>query len=158
MSLMDDYKKFRSQLVNAVNATLQNDMIDPIVIAMIDSAERRVYDVYTPIPDGYERRETDDGLKDPMNYKFYSGDMEVGVENVTKGNSAYDDTDGWDPGYIADIIESGHGYHWKHSRIYTQALARPFMQPGMEDFVNSGDADTYLANGLKKRGFIVDGR
>ena len=88
MSLMDDYQKFRSQLVNAVNATLQNDMIDPIVIAMIDSAERRVYDVYTPIPDGYERRETDDGLKDPMNYKFYSGDMEVGVENVLRCLSA----------------------------------------------------------------------
>lgn len=77
------------------------------------------------------------GIADTWNYEVYSEKLKLRLVNNTKGNINYQWTQGWDVGYITDIIESGQGYHWKGSDIYQMNLARPFMEDGLDDFVDS---------------------
>ena len=119
-----------------------------------DSTEELVYKKYTPTGyprydmygEGVSRRKGDDGLQDWRNYHVLNiGRMSMTVINETKGNPVWNPQwnplayDPFDPGYISDIIESGHGYNWKYSVIYRTQQARPFMEEACNRFV-----DTYL--------------
>lgn len=78
------------------------------------------------------------GLSDPKNYEVTRDGMTLTVVNNTKGNPAYSGSDGWDSGYITDIIEGGSGYHWKNSEIYqNEPWPRPFMEETGDMFVDT---------------------
>lgn len=99
------------------------------------AAEKNVYGAYAPTQ--YTRRGADGmGIADTWNYEVSADKLSLKLVNNTKGNHIYAWTQGWDSGYITDIIESGHGYHWKRSEIYQTNLARPFMEEGLNDFVD----------------------
>ena len=91
----------------------------------------------------YERRIGDGGLGDWRNYDVINGSekMSLIISNETKGNPRYADMmgGGYDPGYITDIIESGDGYWWTHSKIYKERTPRPFMDIAankvMDDYI-----------------------
>lgn len=170
MSLLDQYNKAMAQLRADVNDVVQNDMRDGIAIAMVDSAQTRVYDVYEP--GRYKRRFT---LINPAHYKFYPIDMGVEVESPIMGNPLYRPpiaeadglpVSGWNPGYISHIIESGDGYPWfsgppRYGQFPKSAKgfslgARPYLTEGMKDYVNTGKANEDLADGLRARGYIVE--
>lgn len=107
--------------------------------AMAKYGSKIVYKGYTPKM--YKRRKEAGGIADPANYEVTRKDLTLTVTNETTGNSMYDQTDGWDPGYITDIIESGSGYHWRGSEIYqNQPWPRPFMEETGDRFF-----DTVLA-------------
>lgn len=118
-----------------------------------DSTEEFVYKKYTPngfpryeMPErGIYRRRENDGLQDWHNYHVLNiGKMNMTVINETKGNSFWNPAwnpmawDPFDPGYITDIIESGHGYNWKNSEIYRSQLPRPFMEQACDKYVDDG--------------------
>lgn len=161
MSLLDAYNKAMAQLRADVNDVIQNDMSDGIRVAMVDSARTRVYGVYSPLV--YKRRMT---LTDPSHYRFYFQDLGVEVESPIMGNPLYAPpaSDGWNPGYISHIIESGDGYPWAKGVIvptdynpdrYGFAQPRPYLTEGMKDYVNK-NASQDLADGLRARGYIVE--
>lgn len=165
MSLMDEYQRAMAQLRADVNDVVHNDMRDGIAVAMVDSARTRVYGVYNPTY--YKRRWT---LTDPSHYVFHTdGDMSIEVESPIVGNSNYAPpvSEGWNPGYISNIIESGDGYPWfsgnnRGNGIFPVSAEgfsmgqRPYMTEGMKDYVDKGNANADLADGLRARGYIVE--
>ena len=88
----------------------------------------------------YERRGKEGGLEDYRNYDVIDGEakMSLIISNETKGNPRYADMfgGGYDPGYITDIIESGNGYWWEHSKIYKEKTPRPFMDIAADNIMD----------------------
>ena len=129
--MMDEYEAFRVKLDSAIKTTLEGPVEDALWGGIAASVVERVYDAYTPTK--YKRRYTHDGgLLDTDSYDFkteqHGNEHTLTVTNMTKGNPNYSLSDGWDAGYITDIIESGKGYHWKKSEIYQTQQPRPFME------------------------------
>lgn len=154
MSLMDAYNRAMAQLKADVNDVVHNDMRDGIAVALMDSAQKRVYDAYSP--KYYERRFT---LTDPSHYRFYYEDMAISVDSPITGNPAYAPpaSSGWNPGYISHIIESGDGYPWLERGADRETIgARPYMREGIKDYVDAGRANEDLSAGLRARGYIVN--
>ena len=110
--------------------------------AMAKYGSKKVYKAYvSTAKKKYQRRGVSGGLADPSNYEVSRKGLTLTVINNTTGNSAYENSDGWDEDYITDIIESGSGYHWRNSEIYqNQPWERPFMEETGDQFV-----DTVLA-------------
>lgn len=153
MSLMDEYQRALAQLRADVNDIVHNEMRDGIRVAMIDSANKEVYGKYTPKI--YIRRGT---LTDASHYEFDNIDMGIEVTSRITGNPAYEPpaSSGWNPGYIADIIQSGNGYPWLRKGTDVQNIGpRPWLDEGMKNYVETGDANKDLADGLRARGYIV---
>ena len=102
-------------------------------------AENDVLDAY--VPTQYERRgKSGGGIEDERSYEVTVDvpNLSMTIESTATGNPRYEKgTDGWDPGYITDIIESGDGYNWKHSDIYKEKYPRPWMQEAGDDFVDN---------------------
>lgn len=166
MSLLDKYNEAMARLRADVNDVIQNDMRDGIAVAMVDSARIRVYEAY-PNPKSYKRRYT---LTDPSHYIFNPINMGIEVESPITGNPEYapPKSSGWNPGYIAHIIESGEGYPWfsgppahgvfdcNSSTYEGSPGGRPYLTEGMKDYVVTGKANEDLADGLRARGYIVE--
>ena len=154
MSLLDKYNEAMARLRADVNDVVHNDMRDGIAVSLVDSAQRRVYDAYSP--KYYERRFT---LTDPSHYRFYPTDMGIEVDSPITGNPAYAPpaSSGWNPGYISHIIESGDGYPWfEHGADMKTVGPRPYLSQGLKDYVEDGRANEDLAEGLRARGYIVE--
>lgn len=101
-------------------------------------AENEVLGAYNPTV--YERRGPGGGgIEDERSYEVTvdAQELTMTIESTATGNPLYEKTDGWDPGYITDIIESGDGYNWKHSDIYLEKLPRPWMEEAGNDFVDN---------------------
>lgn len=115
-----------------------NQCKKPIAVYMAASTQSKVYNAYHSSADAkYQRRGSNGGLADPDNYEVTIDGMEMTVTNNTKGNPLYQNSDGWDEGYITDLIESGDGYHWKKSEIYQEMpWERPFMEESGDEFVD----------------------
>lgn len=115
-----------------------NECKKPIAVYIAASTQGKVYDAYRSGADvPYQRRETNGGLKDPDNYEVTVDGMELTVVNNTKGNPMYQNSQGWDEGYITDLIESGDGYHWTQSEIYREMpWERPFMEQSGDEFID----------------------
>ena len=96
-----------------------------------------VYSLYSP--GEYVRRGENGGLADWRNYETVNnGVMTITVYNNTVGNPNYAPpaSEGYDEGFINDIIESGRGYWWRKSSIYRSRLPRPFMDKACDKFVD----------------------
>lgn len=100
--------------------------------------EDNVYAQYWPKE--YIRRREAGGLSDYRNYEVDDiGPMAIMISNNTPGNAAYKppESEGWDAGFINNIIEVGFGYHWTHSTIYAwEPYPRPFMEAAVNKYVD----------------------
>lgn len=131
----DVFQDIENKIDNFMKAEITRDIAADMVASVSDEL---VYKEYSPTE--YERRKSAGGIRDARNYEVEStGRMELMVSNNTPGNPQYatDDGNGWDSGFINDIIENGTGYHWRRSRIYrSQPYPRPFMEKGVDKFVD----------------------
>ena len=154
MSILNEYAEFKARLDVAVLSSLENDVAPALIGGILASVSVNVYNAYDPTR--YIRRYSSGGLMDIKNYKTginaYGNLYQLTITNETTGNPRYSTSkDGWDPGYITDIIETGVGYHWKHSEIYqSEPYPRPFME---EAFDFATNLDDLLYAGLASRGF-----
>ena len=158
-----DFSDVFRDLENKIDEFMRNDDTKEVASRMFaEMTETEVYDKYTPkgspkyTDPGYpiSRRYDKGGLMDWHNYHVLNiGKMNMTVINETKGNWVWDGyaiqmrgrplsgiyypSEGWDPGYINDIIEEGIGYNWRRSEIYkNQPYPRPFMEKACDKFVD----------------------
>lgn len=125
-----------AEVKNGIQQVL-HDYIPVFKDTVAASTGELVYAKYTsPAEVPYMQRESAGGLADPNNYEVQEGDLQLTIFNNTTGNAAYSGSDGWDSGYINDIIESGSGYHWRNSEMYRHPVARPFMEKAGDTFVD----------------------
>jgi hypothetical protein len=142
-----DFSDVFADLENKIDAFMKDEATKEAAsrifaeTAYSDNEDDLVYSKYDPSE--YARRGRSGGLADFHNYHVLNiGKMNMTIINETMGNSAYasgfgtNPSDGWNAGYINDIIESGRGYNWTRSRIYKKQLARPFMDAACDKFVD----------------------
>lgn len=99
----------------------------------------------------YIRRRSAGGLADTENYEVEKDRLKLTITNNTPGNGNQPG-ESWTSGPINDIIESGHGYGWRHSQIYLDQPPRPFMQDAVDYFV-----DDYLLPMIRAKCFTKVG-
>ena len=113
--------------------------------------EEVVYNAYTPI---YYERRTNGGLSDKKNMKetiaFKKNNLEIKVENVTKGNAEYSDAEGYTDGYIDEIIETGQGYGYD---LDSYISARPFTEVSQNVIDYTDRIVKLFEEELKKKGW-----
>lgn len=156
MSLLSDYEAWKAKLINDVDQVLLTHVAPAVKDEMQTQIYDKVYAAYDPTQ--YERRYDNGGLADKSNMQesVEAGLMTLHVVNLTTGNEEYADSEEWDPGLITDIIEKGVGYHWRHSRIYSQQpYPRPFINETEKEVIRDGTVDRELANGLNALGYTV---
>lgn len=150
-----DFSDVFADLENKIDAFMKDGTTKELASRTFASTAYRedgndlVYGLYTPSE--YVRRGEDGGLADWKNYEVVNeGPMAISIINNTVGNSKYAPpaSEGYDEGYINDIIESGHGYWWRESSIYRSPLPRPFMDKACDKFV-----DDYLMPSIHKTFF-----
>lgn len=146
MSLQEDYLKQLFQLTADVNNIVHTKMADTLLEAITNSARFRVYAEYSP--DVYERRGS---FLDKSQYGVQRGPLSVSVEALQAGNSEYEN---YYPGHIVNIVENGGPWQW-HKKNGDLPGPRPFMQEGLNDYIDGGFADADLAEGLRTRGYKV---
>lgn len=84
------------------------------------AAEEGVYSKYQPTE--YVRRHT---MDNPSSYRVEASDNTITIENVATESDVF------------NVVESGVGYTWEHSRIYgMQPFPRPYSQNGIDQFVD----------------------
>lgn len=140
-------------ILNAIRNEIGMQLVKtaPICRTMFAThAENEVLDKYDNTV--YERRgKSGGGIEDEKSYEITVDvpNLTMTIESTATGNPRYEKTDGWDPGYITDIIESGEGYNWKHSVIFREQIPRPWMEEAGDDFVDNVLPD-YIDGALKK--------
>ena len=132
-----EFESILAEVTNAIQNVL-NETRDLFAITVSASTYANVYDKYTSHAKApYVQRMESGGLADKNNYEVIVGALESTITNNTTGNAAYANAkDGYDAGYINDIIESGSGYRWRESEIYSNPIARPFMEKGGDIYVD----------------------
>lgn len=164
-----DFSDVFADLEKKIDDFMKDDTTKEVASRMFaESTQELVYDKYPgyngPVsksPNYYDeppetRRYENDGLKDWHNYHVMNiGKMNMTIINETKGASVWATgfgpypSEGWDAGYINDIIENGVGYHWTGSLIYQlQPYPRPFMEKALDKFT-----DDYLLPSIHKAFF-----
>lgn len=160
MNVLEEYKKYKKDLLDATQGILETAVADLMRKNVVESAQVNVYDKYEPTQ--YQRRGDDGGVLDEDCYRTST---EQGYDEVTLrldalnyGNRRYSSwgeepaPDGWDPGKITNIIESGRGYHWTGSKIYQmQPFPRPFLEFALHR--TTAEAEPILIKALKNAGF-----
>ena len=134
-----DFSDVFQDLEKNIDNYMKDDTTRETISRVIaEETKSRVYDLYWPSQ--YIRRREDGGLSDFRNYEVESiGPMALRVSNNTPGNSAYRPpaSEGWDSGFINNIIEIGVGYNWTRSEIYkSEPNPRPFMEAAVNKYVD----------------------
>lgn len=132
-----DFESIISEIKTSIQRELHG-VIPDFQKQMAKAAGTAVGSYKSAAKEPYQRRGSAGGMTDVNNYPVTESELTLKIENITQGNPEYSDSDGWDGGYIHDIIESGEGYHWKRSEIYqNQPWPRPFMEETGDKFVDS---------------------
>lgn len=64
-------------------------------------------------------------MDNPSSYRVEASDNTITIENVATESDVF------------NVVESGVGYTWEHSRIYgMQPFPRPYSQNGIDQFVD----------------------
>ena len=103
---------------------------------------------------------TDDDRYDAMKAAVDSGAMTLRVMNLTTGNPDYRPpwSEGWDEGFISDLVERGTGYHWTWSRIYQDMpYPRPYIRAAEQEVIRDGTVERELRRGLSALGHEMKG-
>ena len=146
-TLFDEVDSYLTNIKQAIDFVLVRDVAPAVVDRIENAAETNVYAAYDPSQ--YIRRMS---LNQDSAYDRSASNLTLTIDNLTTGNAAQAG-EGYDPGEIGDIIESGLGYHWHNSRIYRNIQPRPWMEQGLEDSVKDHSAERALESGLLSLGF-----
>lgn len=141
-----DFSDVFADLEKKIDGLMRSESMHKMLsLSCKDATWDLVYEKYVPTQydePGYptSRRYDNGGLMDPDNYPVTNPDkMTMEVSNETKGNPYWRPprSEGWDPGYINDIIENGVGYNWQDSDIYKmEPYPRPFMAEAVDMFTD----------------------
>lgn len=148
-----EFEAYLEKLDAAVADVMENEVFiagrDSVMVSLAEYA----YKMYTPQgKDPYVRRYDEGGLADPRNIVRAEGGgpteeplgYEIAIEDIAP------DEDGLP---VAEIVESGVGYHWKGSKIYQkQPFPRPIYGPAGELMLEKGWFEEALLRGLRSRG------
>lgn len=149
IKLSEAVSKLR-RLDTAILRALETDVADGFKQAISESVHKNVYSVGEP-NEIYGRREDEGGLSDTDNYDTSAdggdGEYTLSLHNGTPFQQFYGGTP---PTYttLTEVIETGNPNFYQY-----YVGARPFMDKGRDQFVDSGDAEKYLTQGLKKQGY-----
>ena len=146
-TLMNEFDAYMLHLISSIDFVLVKDVAPAVVDRIKNSAETNVYAAYEPTQ--YMRRMS---LNQDDAYDRSAEGLTLTIDNTTTGN-AEQAGEGYDPGEIGDIIESGIGYHWHNSQIYQSQQPRPWMEQGLEDSIKDHSAENALESGLLALGF-----
>ncbi len=146
-TLMDELNLYMLHLESSIDFVLVKDVAPAVVDRIENSAETNVYAAYEPTQ--YIRRMS---LNQDDAYDRSASGLTLTIDNLTTGNDAQIG-EGYDPGEIGNIIESGIGYHWHGSRIYQSQQPRPWMEQGLVDSIRDHSAEKALESGLLALGF-----
>lgn len=141
------FSRALSEAINDVGADMQDSLARHI--------ETDVYAKY-PNPSMYERRKMDGGLvAQAMKAKIYNGGNRIAIEY--KPDGMHPTVAGWHKVDADDLV----GRIEKHSPEYNwlpkkrKIPNRPFWQKFVDEMVNDGMAEYFLANALRRRDFDV---
>lgn len=159
MNVLEEYKKYKKDLLDATQGILETAVADLMRKNVVESAQVNVYDKYEPTE--YQRRGDDGGVLDEDCYRTSTehgyDELTLRLDALNYGNSRYSSwgdhpSQGWDSGKITNIIESGRGYHWTGSKIYQmQPFPRPFLEFALHR--TTAEAEPILIKALKNAGF-----
>ena len=149
----DVFTQIEKEIDEIINMPITKETLQNTIIK---SVNENVYPFYGHSADDnsprhYHRRYENGGLGDPKNYEVQTGHLMMEVTNNTMGNGTQPG-ESWTSGPINDIIETGQGYGWRHSQIYLDQSPRPFMESGVNEFV-----DDYLIPMIEIKCFGQEG-
>ena len=141
-----------NKLVNDIKKEIVPKIAEEMKNIEQEVIEEVVYNAYNPT---YYERRTKGGLSDKENMKetiaFKENNLEIRVENVTKGNAEYSDTEGYTTGYIDEIIETGQGYGYDLDNYFG---ARPFTEITQNVIDYTDRIEKIIEEELRKKGFL----
>lgn len=110
--------------------------------------------VYNAYNSSIDRRMEKGGLSDKSNMEedidLIKDGVSIGVINTTKGNDEYSYADGYTSGFIADIIEEGHGYGYGLDEYIG---AREFQETTQNYIDHTNRIDNVVEKSLNKKGW-----
>lgn len=136
--MVDDYNTFMDELESAIQSALYGTMRDELIESIAKSARKNVYS-YKAQPFFMEQRRYE--IADPDNFsslKSYGTTLVLENREHLRNGEAGE----------VDIVESGDS-RWH------QPGPRPFMEEGLQNYVDSGQAERDLKWELAHRGFTV---
>ena len=140
-----------NKLVNDIKKEIAPKIAEEMKNIEQEVIEEVVYNAYNPT---YYERRTKGGLSDKENMKetiaFKENNLEIRVENVTKGNAEYSDAEGYTTGYIDEIIETGQGYGYD---LDNYIGARPFTEITQNVIDYTDRIDKVIEEELRKKGY-----
>lgn len=124
----------KPQIDAAVEDALKNEVSKSAVQALIDSAQQRVYDAWTPVID--TRRYS---LLDSNTYDcdVQGNQLTITAQTTFQGKQTSDD--------LGDVIEKG-------LKNYRMPFPRPWMEDGIQD--NLLKIESALEVGMTRQGFL----
>ena len=141
-----------NKLVNDIKKEIVPKIAEEMKNIEQEVIEEVVYNAYNPT---YYERRTKGGLSDKENMKetiaFKENNLEIRVENVTKGNAEYSDAEGYTTGYIDEIIETGQGYGYD---LDNYIGARPFTEITQNVIDYTDRIEKIIEEELRKKGFL----
>lgn len=141
MSLEIDGRAFVLQLKSAINIALQGNMAGGLREQIRKTAEKNVYS-YSP--EFYSRRREAGGLIAEENLPAHlSGEQELTMQNTTGLQNLFGGSDG---SKLTQIVENG-------DERYHMPYAREFMEPALDEYISSGEAEADLRESLLAAGF-----
>ena len=138
MNTLEEYLTvIKPQIDSAVNAALPR-LAEELIKSLDDAAKEEVYS-YEASPEAMEARRYTIASEDNMD--ITPGDYEVEIENEAVMQCGA-------PNEVR-MVEEGWGGK------YRQPGPRPFMQQGLDRFIDSGMGEDMLASALRGAGFTV---
>lgn len=136
--ILSDYMNFMSDLENAIQRALYTTVRDGLIASINDSAFKNVYSYPAKEYFAEKRRYM---IADSSNFSAANSyGTTLVLENTTSLQRG-------DPGEV-NIVEEG-------MKSWNQPKPREFMEPGLQSYVNSGQAERDLMWSLAEQGFAM---
>ncbi len=121
-----DFSDVFMDIENRIDSFMHDGSTKQVLQGMLsESADENVYAKYdSPAATPYVRRYT---MTQPGNYEIQEGRLSLTAINTAVGI---------DGGELNDMIEGGYGYTWENSYMFRHPIARPFMEKGVNRFVD----------------------
>lgn len=152
MSLMSEFAEVMQKAENAIAHTMNTTFVDGLHEELERSVVLNVYAKYFPWPPNngpwkYKRRGFGGIMSDKYNILTTNaapGSLEIVMENIAPGNSAFSPTDG--AGQPADSVENGGPWNYP---LNPDPGPRPFMEKAAEMYIESGEAEAALVRAIQ---------
>ena len=143
MSVTDEGIMMLERIKTAIDSALPTTMADSLREQVAQTAEEKVYSYN---PKFYSRRKESGGLIAKENLPAHlSAPQTLTMKNITGLQNLYG---GGDSSPLTPIVEDGvEKYHMPYPR--------EFMQPALDEYIDSGRAEADLAQALEAAGFTL---